>query len=69
MPRPPSADRQVTNATRAADPLTASTLDVPESHDGSSTFTFELALQRVAQKRLQLQDHAIPRLHGDGAET
>ena len=41
--------RQVTNATPAADPLTASVSVVPDSHDGR--FTFELRFSETPRKR------------------
>ena len=64
--------QQVTNATRAADPLTASTLDVPESHDGSSTFTFELRFSESPRKGFSykiIRDHAFTATDGDVTKT
>ena len=43
--------QQVTNATQAADQLTASVSVVPESHDGSTVFTFELRFSETPRKR------------------
>ena len=43
--------QQVTNNTQAADPLTASAHDVPASHDGSTTFIFELRFSETPRKR------------------
>ena len=40
-----------TNATQAADQLTASVSVVPESHDGSTVFTFELRFSETPRKR------------------
>ena len=51
MPPPPSAGSEATNATQAADPLTASVSIVPESHDGSTVFTFELRFSETPRKR------------------
>ena len=39
------------NDTQAADQLTASTHDVPGSHDGSTVFTFELRFSETPRKR------------------
>ncbi len=43
--------QQVTNTTQAADQLTASVSVVPESHDGSTVFTFELRFSETPRKR------------------
>ena len=43
--------REATNATKAADQLTASVSVVPESHDGSTVFTFELRFSETPRKR------------------
>ena len=45
--------RQVTNATPAADPLTASVSVVPDSHDGR--FTFELRFSETPRKRFSYE--------------
>ena len=43
--------QDATNATQAADQLTASVSVVPESHDGSTVFTFELRFSETPRKR------------------
>ena len=43
--------QDATNATQAADRLTATVSAVPESHDGSSTFIFELRFSETPRKR------------------
>ena len=43
--------REATNATQAADQLTTSVSVVPESHDGSTVFTFELRFSETPRKR------------------
>ena len=43
--------REATNDTQAAAPFTASVSVVPESHDGSTTFTFELRFSETPRKR------------------
>ena len=43
--------REATNATQAAAPFTASVSVVPESHDGSTVFTFELRFSETPRKR------------------
>ena len=43
--------RQATNATQAADQLTASVHGVPAAHDGNTTFTFELRFSETPRKR------------------
>ena len=43
--------QDATNATQAADQLTASVSVVPESHDGSTVFTFELRFSEAPRKR------------------
>ena len=43
--------QQVTNDTQAAAQLTASVSVVPESHDGSTVFTFELRFSETPRKR------------------
>ena len=43
--------QQMTNDTQAADQLTASVSVVPESHDGSTVFTFELRFSETPRKR------------------
>ena len=43
--------REATNATQAADQLTASVSVVPESHDGGTVFTFELRFSETPRKR------------------
>ena len=43
--------QQVTNDTQAAAQLTASVTVVPESHDGSTVFTFELRFSETPRKR------------------
>ena len=60
--------QQVTNSTQSADPLTASAHDVPESHDGSSTFTFELRFSESPRKGFSykiMRDHAFTVAGGD----
>ena len=42
--------QDATNATQAADQLTASVSVVPESHDGSTVFTFELRFSETPRK-------------------
>ena len=52
----------VTNNTAAAPQLTASTSEVPDSHDGSSTFTFELRLSEEPRDDFSykyMRDHAF----------
>ena len=54
--------QQVTNSTQAADPLTASVSAVPESHDGSATFTFELRFSETLDDNFSqdvLTDHVF----------
>ena len=54
--------QQVTNDTQAAAQLTASVSIVPESHDGSTVFTFELRFSETPRKRFSyktLRDHAF----------
>ena len=43
--------REATNDTQAAAPFTASVSAVPESHDGSATFTFELRFSETPRKK------------------
>ena len=43
--------QDATNVTQAADQLTASVSVVPESHDGSTVFTFELRFSETPRKR------------------
>ena len=43
--------REATNTTQAAAPFTASVSVVPESHDGSTVFTFELRFSETPRKR------------------
>ena len=42
--------QDATNATQAADPLTASVSVVPDSHDGGTVFTFELRFSETPRK-------------------
>ena len=52
----------VTNDTQAADPMTATTHDVPAAHDGSTTFTFELRFSETPRKGFSyktLRDNAF----------
>ncbi len=57
-------DQSVTNNTPVM--LTASTHEMPTSHDGSQTFTFELWFsERVALSYVTLRDHAFTVTGGD----
>ena len=54
--------QDVTNDTQAAAPFTASVSIVPESHDGSTVFTFELRFSETPRKRFSykiMRDHAF----------
>ena len=54
--------RSVTNDTQAADPMTATTHDVPSAHDGSTTFTFELRFSETPREGFSyktLRDNAF----------
>ena len=54
--------QDVTNDTQAADPMTATTHDVPSAHDGSTTFTFELRFSETPRKGFSyktLRDNAF----------
>ena len=54
--------QQVTNDTQAAAPFTASVSVVPESHDGSTVFTFELRFSETPRRGFSyktLRDHAF----------
>ena len=54
--------RSVTNDTQEADPMTATTHDVPSAHDGSTTFTFELRFSETPREGFSyktLRDNAF----------
>ena len=54
--------QNVTNATQAADQLTASAHDVPASHDGSTQFTFKLRFSEAPKRAFSyktLRHHAF----------
>ena len=56
------------NNTQAADQLTATVHDVPESHDGNSTFIFELRFSETPRSRFSyktMRDHAFTVTGGD----
>ena len=56
------------NDTQAADQLTATVHDVPESHDGNSTFIFELRFSETPRSRFSYnttRDHAFTVTGGD----
>ena len=60
--------QDVTNDTQAADPMTATTHDVPAAHDGRTTFTFELRFSETPRKGFSykiLRDHAFTVTSGD----
>ena len=53
---------RVTNDTQAADPMTATTHDVPSAHDGRTIFTFELRFSENPRKGFSyktLRDNAF----------
>ena len=54
--------QDVTNDTQAADPMTATTHDVPSAHDGRTIFTFELRFSEAPRKGFSyktLRDNAF----------
>ena len=54
--------QSVPNDTQAADPMTATTHDVPSAHDGSTTFTFELRFSETPREGFSyktLRDNAF----------
>ena len=54
--------RSVPNDTQEADPMTATTHDVPSAHDGSTTFTFELRFSETPREGFSyktLRDNAF----------
>ena len=54
--------QSVPNDTQAADPMTATTHDVPSAHDGSTTFTFEVRFTETPREGFSyktLRDHAF----------
>ena len=60
--------QSVTNDTQAAAQFTASISGVPESHDGSTTFTFELRFSETPRKGFSyktMRDHAFTVTSGD----
>ena len=60
--------QDVTNDTQAADPMTATTHDVPAAHDGRTIFTFELRFSETPRKGFSyktLRDHAFTVTSGD----
>ena len=64
--------QSVTNDTQAAAQFTASISGVPESHDGSTTFTFELRFSETPRKGFSyktLRDHALTVAGGEVAKA
>ena len=59
---PSFSGQEVTNDTRAADPLTASAHDFPAAHNGSTTFTFEVRFSETPREGFSyktLRDNAF----------